>query len=337
MEPSKRYRAFGTFRFLLALAVALGHARSMAPEAVGHFISVWAVGTIGVLAFFVLSGFIISEALNTFYRDRPGPFIANRLLRLVPPYLAALIISLGLHLLFITTPADAYSSRNLAHQLLLLFISWGPEPPSYYFVRYIWAVSVELWFYFIYAVLFFSLIEKRNSGLGALLLFVASILAAYAAKRSEVSWIYPIWMAPYFLLGVALHWLAIKRNMFAAAATGLSSVATAWHVYDWYGRTSTGIGAAFVVLVLAAGVGLLALVQLGPSLRRIDSWLGDLSYPLYLNHFAVLALFKVILPSTGIILWLSAGAASCAVAVLAHYLVEPQIHALRTRLRGTEV
>jgi peptidoglycan/LPS O-acetylase OafA/YrhL len=50
-----------------------------------------------VMAFFILSGFIISEARNVFHYHRPWEFIANRLLRLAPSYLLARALSIAPH------------------------------------------------------------------------------------------------------------------------------------------------------------------------------------------------------------------------------------------------
>jgi len=287
------------------------------------------------MVFFILSGFIISEALHTFYRDRPGEFLANRLLRLVPPYVVALLFSVALHLLFVPTPPDAYSVRTLAHQLLLLIFSWGPSPPSYYFVRYIWAVSVELWFYVIYAAVFFTYLRHQKSDRGAFALISVAIICAYAARRSEITWIFQLWMAPYFLLGISLYWFVTKRSREAAASILLCSAATLWHVFDWYGRTHYGVGAGLVVLALGILVAVASQINLTGAARKVDNFLGDLSYPLYLNHFAVQMVFMNFHPSQGWGSWLLFGVAACFLATVANYLVEPRMRALRNRLRGS--
>lgn len=336
-QVASQYRAFGTLRFALALLVAQGHARSFAPEALQEQLAAWAAGTIGVLVFFVLSGFIISESLQTFYRSRVQAFLANRLLRIVPPYLMALVISIALHGALITTPPDAFAIRTLLHQFPLLFISWGPEPPSYYFVRYVWAVSVEFWFYVIYAIVFFALLKWVSANRGYIAIVFAALLVAYAARRSGISWIYPLWMAPYFLLGISLYLHATTRSLEAAIAVALCSLAVGWHVYDWYGRVPHGIGAGVAVLALSAIVVWLSDVRLSASSKKIDQMLGDLSYPLYLNHFVVLQVFNQYALQRGLQWWLIFGAASTALAVLANLIVEPRMHDLRTRLRGREV
>ena len=53
------------------------------------------LGNVAVVSFFVLSGYVISEAVDVFYRGRPaGSFIGDRALRFGAPfYWAALAVS----------------------------------------------------------------------------------------------------------------------------------------------------------------------------------------------------------------------------------------------------
>lgn len=119
------------------------------------------------MGFFVLSGFIISEALEVFYQNRSGAFLLNRLLRLIPPYVASLIFSIATHCLLVAysepkyfdyanTPEGMFSLINLFGNALLPFVWYGLDKialePSYPFVRYVWAVSVEWWFYVVIAI-----------------------------------------------------------------------------------------------------------------------------------------------------------------------------------------
>src|SRR3546814_689123 len=90
------YRPFGTYRLVLATLVLLSHSFWLSLGG-DHFLSRIGVGNVGVMSFFVLSGFVISEALSSFYQTRPAAFLLNRFNRLYPPFLAALAISVGLH------------------------------------------------------------------------------------------------------------------------------------------------------------------------------------------------------------------------------------------------
>src|SRR3546814_14922574 len=90
------YRLFGSFRFVLALLVVVSHTWALT-FADDNFLPRIGIGNVAVMGFFILSGFIIAEALTTFYAGRPGALLGNRLARIVTPYWAALIVSVGIH------------------------------------------------------------------------------------------------------------------------------------------------------------------------------------------------------------------------------------------------
>jgi hypothetical protein len=87
------YRPLGAFRFFLALLVLFQHNMQLLAENDRIFFRHAGLGILAVAVFFVISGFIVAEANDTFYRGRPVRFMTNRVLRIVPPYLAALFVS----------------------------------------------------------------------------------------------------------------------------------------------------------------------------------------------------------------------------------------------------
>ena len=85
------YRYFGVFRFLLAALVMLHHFSAHAgPSDIRDALLPYEVGSVAVLAFFCLSGFVIVEAADLIYRQRLLAFIGNRALRIGPHFALAL-------------------------------------------------------------------------------------------------------------------------------------------------------------------------------------------------------------------------------------------------------
>src|SRR5713226_5019935 len=80
------YRSLGAFRFLLALLVLVSHAAGF----IWDELTWLSLGNVGVLLFFVVSGFVICEALDIFYRDSALKFLLNRALKIFPAYWATL-------------------------------------------------------------------------------------------------------------------------------------------------------------------------------------------------------------------------------------------------------
>ena len=77
MNRYPRYRAFGTFRLILAVMVVAQHVVWIAPPGLSEILRRAATGNIAVLTFFALSGFIMAEAADQFYGGRPWAFSAT--------------------------------------------------------------------------------------------------------------------------------------------------------------------------------------------------------------------------------------------------------------------
>ena len=87
-----QYRYFGGFRLLLAMLVMTQHfGADLCAGPAGGGPGALHAGSVAVLVFFALSGFVITEAVDLVYRNRPGPFLTNRLLRIVPHFLLAVV------------------------------------------------------------------------------------------------------------------------------------------------------------------------------------------------------------------------------------------------------
>jgi peptidoglycan/LPS O-acetylase OafA/YrhL len=87
------YRPLGAFRLLLAVMVMVRHFQRLLSPPEPAWLQHAGLGMVAVAIFFVVSGFVVVEACMVFYAARPAAFFANRLLRLVPPYLAALSLA----------------------------------------------------------------------------------------------------------------------------------------------------------------------------------------------------------------------------------------------------
>ena len=114
------------------------------------------------MGFFVLSGFIISEAMVLFYSNRYRAFLTNRFARLMPPYLGAVVVSVMVHAILLKSgmlrlpdydvlPADILSASNLIIQTtgiipVFNFNNLLPRAEWYFFIRFAWAIFVQFVF-----------------------------------------------------------------------------------------------------------------------------------------------------------------------------------------------
>ena len=131
----------GILRFLLAYLVVVSHL--VGGEYFAHF------GFYAVRSFFVISGYLMTSALNEVYRFDGFRFCANRALRLVPPYFLVSGITLAAIMLL---PSEAgqflkfWQGAPDAHSLLLNFsiLSLQFPDPSFRLIPPYWSVAVEI-------------------------------------------------------------------------------------------------------------------------------------------------------------------------------------------------
>lgn len=261
ISDSGAYRPFGLYRTILALLVI--------PQHIG---SPYLTGTAAVYTFFALSGFVIMEAADRFYTGRPLSFVINRALRIVPPFLVALAISILAYLLS-DTPADL-SAINVIRNIfgLLPLIE-----PTQSFLPYAWAIEVELYFY---AVIAASLMVRVPiMGLIAVFGFLS-----FAIIGRPNLFVY----IPFFAYGV----LCYKQKWFYASIAFFCSIYVAPELFKGNGPFLTTSGVwehvAFLTILLIA-IPILARVKIKRNIARTDQQFGALSFPIYLlQHAAII-------------------------------------------------
>lgn len=351
MQPQYQYRYFGTFRFLLALMVALSHFQVVhAPTDAQAYLA--PLGEIAVFLFFVLSGFIITEALFVFYNGRPIAFITNRFLRIFPPFFLALLISVSVHMFtrFSNLPllgldhdyAYVLNLRNYAWNIFSLLDWRVPQGKQnfYIFVRYIWAVVIE-WQFYLLAMLLFFLVSKYRPHIRitiAILIFASAYLLVTRIAD------FPLGTVPFFgqwfLLGIAFYGISVGQELgwLKGKLPYLTLAIAIFVVYDHlkYWKHEFTIGIAF-----SFGIALIFILSFSNDAwfsssryRNIDTRLGNLSYPIYLNHFAVeVGLFSMTSErSWGMMLL--AICLSVVVSVIAFLITEPFTLRIRNVIRG---
>ena len=158
----------------------------------------------------------------------------------------------------IAHPEKIFSFLNVTGNSLYLLVIFGLGKlglaPDYLFVRYAWAVAVELIFYYIFVVVVFL------SGL--------SFVAGYIARK--VYWVvvsaglcllfymgvlslinillYGVWV-PYFLLGISMYFHGEKKvnNLFWQVILAVSLVLINCHAFGYISRIRA---IAFLILCL---------------------------------------------------------------------------------------
>jgi peptidoglycan/LPS O-acetylase OafA/YrhL len=296
-------------RGLAAMAVLLYHAG--VPWAAG--------GYLGVDAFFVLSGYLITSLLLAEWHRtgsiRLGRFWAARVRRLVPALLLALT-GVGL-LCLVLDPAMLSAVRGDALATLGYVMNWRlvAQSTSYFAqfttspLQHAWSLAIEEQYYLVWPVVVLLFLRWRPSTRA----FLAATLGLAAASAAWMVMIHSPGQDPsrlYFgtdtraqslLVGsalaaaVAAGWrvdAGVVRNRLVAAATAAAGLALlAWM---WLPGTADVLyRGGFTLFAVAAALVVLACTHLGdnPVRRalRVEplTRLGVISYGLYLYHFPI--------------------------------------------------
>ena len=352
-----RYRYLGIFRLLLAGLVMFQHfAADLAPESLADAMMPYPVGSMAVLAFFALSGFVITEAADCVYRDRAAAFLANRLLRIMPHFVLAVALSMVAHEIFLVADGVRLWRSQPSFPAEIAFAPWnilanflGAFPLSNGLIDYnildiTWAVRVEMAFYIcIFAGLLLGRTRLGARGLGCVLgcmLVLIAPLFIFAVSRGGILLI--LIYVPYFVFGSGLYF-AISRSRWGCVVMLSSIPAMLWQclvqspVLQPPGAPPTSVWPNLAVLtVLMAMLVILSVVRL-PKLRSSDQMLGGLTYPLYLYHEDVLVVVLTFTTGYSYGAFVGAMLASVIVASLMTVIVDASVDRYRDRLRGRQI
>ena len=300
-------------RAVAALVVFLNHAYFQTwcyfyerfPPAPFAFLSHWlAIGHLAVSVFIVISGFCLYLPLTRsegVLRGGAMPFLRRRARRILPPYFAALALSLVLIATIIGeqtgSPWDA-SARvrgiDIASHVLLLQNVFGTGRINYAF----WSIALEWQIYFLFPLIAVLLVR-----IGPLATVLASLALGYSFTLSSVPRLdhANFHYLGLFALGMAAARIcymgspeAVRRFPWPAVTAAHLLTATAL-VFYWDWRTAiahwpmldliVGFGTAALLITAARSpAGLVTRAFSFPPLVSV----GRFSYSLYLIHAPLL-------------------------------------------------
>ncbi len=354
------YRPFGAFRFALALMVLLQHGLLLLPGGARETFYQLELGAVAVAVFFALSGFIVAEATGSFYAGRPGAFLLNRVLRVVPPYLAALAVSILVDSWLFAAgrlvPLDApvmlppWQGRVVLAAVLEIvpgLPAWRLSGQDFSFIPFAWTLRVEFAFYLVAFVTCWMMMRGRAAAMRRAI-GAAAFAGGYAAFALFLwrHWRYgaaggglQLLNIPFFAFGVCafLAWQGGGRGarlhlLFVAALVPVAFVLCGE-------RGHPVLAWQLPILIVLFGALLVLARAPAPSgwVRSWDKRLGELSYPLYISHGIVLTLLASLSVSRGAGPYALAVVGALGMAVWLHALVEKPLRAVRARVRGREV
>ena len=356
MACAPRYRPFGALRLGLAMMVVLQHGLLLLAPVDREFFFEYELGAVAVTTFFAISGFIVAEATASFYAGRPGAFLVNRGLRVIPAYAVALgavvLVDSWLYAGGRLVPLDApllgapWQPRLLLSGLLEIvpgLTAHRISGQAFTFIPYAWTLRVEFAFYL---AAFGTCWLMGRAGPGWRRFTVAGVLGVAYSAFAAFAWLHSgpvhssgilqIICVPFFGFGLGLFFL--ERSPYLASRLHLLLVSggagLAFTFWGQRGHPVLGLQLPLLCALFAA-VALLARVQTVPErVRRWDRRLGELSYPLYVSHGVALSLLAGFSARRGALPYAAAAALALVLAAGLHLAVEQPLRVVRARLRG---
>lgn len=303
-------------------------------------------GTLGVVLFFSISGYVVSSALAHFYQNRTTQFLSNRGLKIFPIFwfcyvLSTVYLLAGPTTLQGLTPNISVDGLTLKGAFLAATIVGSiMDPAAFRPLTPAWTLAVELNFYVVAAL--FVVIAKNWRGRHQWLLGGLGATLAYGlilvVPNGENRFFGALQFTPFFALGVCVYFGQLPQYRLAARTWGgLAMIASLYQIWRLGADTPQAINLAtalfFTVMV---GVFLWCItLELKPKAIKVDKLLGDLTYPFYLCHVPVLAVLMNGWTQTGILIWVMTLVVCLLAAAAIHQIVEGPLVRIRTKVRGS--
>ena len=302
-------------RALSVAAVVLYHAGFMLPG-----------GYLGVDVFFVISGFLVARILLTEFETsgsiKLSDFYRRRISRLAPAFVVVTLSTLLL-LYFvvgpISNPNDA-ALTAIGAVLLSANVVTAITNADYFnsaenaFLHY-WSLGVEEQFYLFFPILFLVLLRFTSSGRKRyhwlervfwLLAIVSFLLALIPEKEIfEASWVQvllgfysPVVRLWEFALGILALFLSRRICLSSSTNAVVSLLGFAFIILSFLAIPSSGGVPGTSTLLPTLGAAMVICVG-APWLRWSPlMWLGRWSYSLYLWHWPLIFISKIIWPGS---------------------------------------
>ena len=319
-------------------------------------------GWIGVDLFFVISGFLITGILidSRGREHRLRNFFARRVLRIFPLYYLVLFALFVVAPLFTSDPLIVYPSSDKAYYALyiqnLCLPLINPELPASVYLSHTWSLAIEEQFYLVWPWLVVFL-PRRVLIAGLMLVLIAAPIARFQLLAERPAAWSQYWLvykhtllhvdglAVGSLLALIVRSTRVSERALKLTGTAITLVVLPFALWvlsslasrgvsDYpYTPTDPSIGSLmFSILALGFGGLLAAILTVRASwldaflCNPLLTWIGSISYGLYVYHFPVILLFRRFeLPA------LASIPTTVAVASLSWYLFEKPILRLKAR------
>lgn len=282
---------FGTYRTLLALMVVTQ-----------HLAGVHVLGAYAVFGFYILSGYLMTSILHTNYGYSVagmGSYALNRFLRIYPMYWVSILFSVSLILLLDANYVAAYHEAmfipRTAYEYFKNIFLIFPSVESPRLTPSAWALTVELCFYILIGL---GISKNKNWVIGWLLLSLAYHLIANVLNLgwNNIYFSIPAASLPFATGAFIFHYKdRLLRKLISNSKiihNYLPIVIFVSTLINWWLGDLSGYsrGICFylnyilcsLIVILLSAKAALSFIP-----KKVDKWIGDLSFPIYVIHYQI--------------------------------------------------
>ncbi|WP_333902053.1 acyltransferase [Enterobacter wuhouensis] len=273
-------------------------------------------GMVGVDVFFIMSGFIIYYITTNKSEITPRKFFTKRFFRIFPPFI------------FVWFIVSCVSYQNtpfieVIKSLLLFHTDYNSSAPAFQFnlIGPAWTLTYEIYFYAIFCFAGFVTYKYRGLTSSLMLIFIPILLQlyfngsfSYQANIKANFHLTSILQAPLKILsnamlweftgGIALAFLFLKYrkglnriNYSIRAVTSIILLTIFIQQIFFANVHPQGIGGLFWPSLALVTSALIAEDLFSFEVKSL-SFLGDISYSLYLSHWSIIKIFVTFYPTS---------------------------------------
>ena len=254
-----------------------------------------------VLLFFLISGFCIHYP-NTSGNIRPNwkTYLVRRFWRIYPAYFAALLLTACISYLCLILWGDKTWDVSKIFRVATLTQNYPPGDGQFLSNPSLWTIPLEIEFYLLYPLAFLFFASKRSSILMLIALGISVISIFLNYQGYDWLSFTAIFLWPTWLIGAWIAQLFRDQKLgkiklsYLLPLTGLTLVvALMSRYYNWVSEIQYASWTAFYSLFLIFSLSFPKLLNrmIGFRLMKLISWIGKISFSLYLVHFPLFKLF----------------------------------------------
>ena len=268
----------------------------------------------GLPLFFTLSAFLIAGNLAREKRETDRvdvkSFYRRRCLRIWPLYFSALAAAAGFDLA--TGFLDAAHVRLLTSLTTFtsdIYLTTSQVPWINDLAQPLWSISVEEQFYLLYPLLVVRLDARGQWITNLVIMTIAAtsqaVMGALHMERDHVIWSSPLVQMEFLAVGAMLALAlrdrqaligAVGRATLIVSAVGLWLLASLATGCKQPGRAPSGVSVVVGYQLVALGciAAILSLQGVKSAMPRLLTWLGSISFGLYVFHTCGLLVAKTL-------------------------------------------